>query len=63
MGGILGYANGAKVTVKDNTVENVTLVIDNDVNYKNYTTDAEHDANPVVGEAVTGANVSNNTVK
>ena len=63
MGGILGYANSAKVTVKDNTVENVTLVIDNDVNYKNYTTDAEHDANPVVGEAATGANVSNNTVK
>ncbi len=67
IGGILGYANAkfneGDVTVSGNTVENVTLVIDNDVNYKNYTTDAEHDANPVVGEATTKAVIENNTVK
>ncbi len=61
-GGIIGYAH-KYVVVTNNTVENVTLVIDNDVNYKNYTTDAEHDGNPVVGEAVTSAVVNNNTVK
>lgn len=61
-GGIIGYAHKS-VVVANNTVENVTLVIDNDVNYKNYTTDAEHDGNPVVGEAVASAKVENNTVK
>ena len=50
------------VKVTGNTVENVTLVIDNDVNYKNYTTDAEHNADPVVGRNNAGV-VNNNTVK
>lgn len=61
-GGILGYANGSKINVTGNTVENVTLVIDNDVNYKNFTTDAEHNANPIVGKVGAG-NVADNTVK
>ncbi len=61
-GGIIGYAHKS-VVATNNTVDNVTLVIDNDVNYKNYTTDAEHDANPVVGEKSATAKFENNTVK
>ncbi len=62
LGGIVGYAHKSCV-ITGNTVENITLTIDNDVNYKNYTTDAEHDANPVVGESATGAIIENNIVK
>ena len=61
-GGILGYAHKS-VLATGNTVENVTLIIDKDHNYKNYTTEAEHDGNPVVGEKVATAVVENNTVK
>jgi hypothetical protein len=61
-GGILGCSNGSAVFVSGNTVENVTLVIDNDVNYKNYTTDAEHNANSIVGRMNSGK-VENNNVK
>ena len=60
-GGILGYAH-KKVVATGNTVENVTLIIDNDFNYKEYTTDAEHDGNLVVGEKVDTAVLENNTV-
>ena len=61
-GGILGCSNDSDVFVSGNTVENVTLVIDNDVNYKNYTTDAEHNANSIVGRMNSGK-VENNNVK
>ncbi len=60
-GGILGYAN-TSVYAAGNTVKNVTLTIDNDVNYKEYATDAEHDGNPIVGEAVDSAKLENNTI-
>ena len=61
-GGILGCSNSKKINVTGNTAENVTLVIDNDVNYKNYTTDAEHNANAIVGR-INAGNIANNTVK
>ena len=58
IGGIVGYSNG---TVKDCTVaDDVTISIDNTHNYKNYTTDAQHDANRYIGEdhGTTEANVA-----
>lgn len=61
-GGILGCSNGSKVNVTGNTVENVTLEIDNDVNYNNYTTEAEHNTNAIVGR-VNAGNIANNIVK
>lgn len=52
-GGIIGCTNSvsyaANCLIENNTVDNVSLVIDNDVNYNNYTTDAEHNANAIVG--------------
>ncbi len=59
-GGIIGCANANKVVVTGNTVENLTLIIDNEVNYKNYTTNEEHNANPIVGR-VSNAEVKDNT--
>ncbi len=61
LGGIAGHANG-KVVVKGNTVENVTLIIDNDNNYKNYTEDAQHNADPIVGRQHENAVLGDNTV-
>lgn len=48
LGGIIGYSNGS--VISGNTVQNVTLIVDNTNNYKSYTSLAEHDANAVIGE-------------
>lgn len=50
LGGLVGYANdGASVT--NSSTENVTIRIDAAHNYKNYTTQDEHDAGLTVGES------------
>ena len=48
LGGIIGYSNGS--VISGNTVDNVTLIVDNTNNYKSYTTLADHDVNAVIGE-------------
>ena len=48
LGGIIGYSNGS--VISGNTVDNVTLIVDNTNNYKSYTTLAAHDVNAVIGE-------------
>ncbi len=59
LGGVVGYADAP---VTGNAVKNVTLTVDKTHNYKNYTTDAQYDANPIVGEKGASATVENNTV-
>ena len=58
LGGIIGYASGS--VIKNNTVNGLTILVDNSHNYKNYTTLAEHDANGVIGEKA-GATDDGNT--
>lgn len=48
LGGIIGYSHGS--VISGNTVDNVTLIVDNTNNYKSYTTLAAHDVNAVIGE-------------
>ncbi len=59
IGGIVGHAAG---TIKDNEVKDITLIIDKLHNYKNYTTDKEHDCNPIIGEFTENTVQSNNIV-
>lgn len=61
LGGIVGYANTtSKVT--DNALKGtVTIMVDKSHNYKEYTSDAQYDANPYVGEKSADATVSDNT--
>lgn len=59
IGGVVGYAN-ASTTVSDNTISGGTITVDNSHNYKNYTVDTAHDANPIVGEAAGNASVTDN---
>ena len=47
MGGIVGCANPA--SVNNNSVKNLTFVIDKTHNYKNYTTDSQHLVGDIVG--------------
>lgn len=60
LGGVVGYANTG-TTVTGNTIENVTIKVNKEHNYKNYTELAEHDANSIIGETVSGAVVSGNS--
>ena len=58
LGGIVGYATG---TVQNCTVgENVTIIVDNENNYNNYTQPAQYNANSIVGRA-SNSTQSNNT--
>ena len=61
LGGILGYANGA-VNVDGNTVNGLTIYINNTHNYNNYTDQSQYDANAIVGEGpnIVGNNNSSN---
>ncbi len=59
LGGIVGYAD---TTVTGCSVKELTAVINKTHNYKNYTTDAEHDCGNVVGEKASSAVVEKNTV-
>lgn len=56
LGGIVGYANGT--TISGNKVNDIVLTIDNTNNYKNYTTQDEHDAGDIVGEAAINSTVA-----
>lgn len=50
LGGLVGYSGGATIT--DNRVENVVITVDNEHNYKNYTTIGKggNDAGEIIGE-------------
>ncbi len=60
VGGIVGYANSAAV-VTGNKVNGLKLTLDNTANYKNYTTIAQHDVNPIIGEYNNGTPDDSNT--
>ena len=58
LGGIVGYATG---TVQNCTVgENVTIIVDNENNYNNYTQPAQYNANSIVGRASNSTQSNNN---
>lgn len=59
--GIVGWAADTRATVKNNTLENVTINVNNTNNYKNYTTRAQYDVNSYVGEGVGKAKLEGNT--
>ena len=60
LGAIVGYANYNAV-VTGNSASNCTVICDQTVNYKNYTTNAAYDANQIIGEKSGEATVSGNT--
>ena len=59
--GIVGWAADTRATIKNNTIENVTINVNNTTNYKNYTKRAQYDVNNYVGEGVGKANLEDNT--
>lgn len=67
LGGIVGCANTTRNTtskVTGNALKGiVTITVDKSHNYKGYTSEAEYDANPYVGEQSAAATVSDNTGK
>lgn len=60
IGGLVGYANG-KASVTDSSVTNATLINDQTVNYKNYTSDEQYGVGEVVGHVSANATVLGNT--
>lgn len=60
MGGLVGWCNDAAATVKNNTIENVTLVVNNTTNYESYKYQADYDVDSYAGEA-DAATVEGNT--
>ena len=59
--GIVGWAADTRATIKNNTIENVTINVNNTTNYKNYTKRAQYDVNNYVGEGVGKAKLEDNT--
>jgi hypothetical protein len=59
--GIVGWAADTRATIKNNTIENVTINVNNTTNYKNYTNRAQYDVNNYVGEGVGKAKLEGNT--
>ena len=59
-GGIVGMADDYNTKVINNTIEDVTLVVDKTHNYNNYTTLAKHNVASIVGR-IGNATVSDNT--
>lgn len=59
--GIVGWAANTNATIKNNTIENVTINVNNATNYKKYTKRAEYDVNSYVGEGVGTAKIEGNT--
>ncbi len=51
LGGVVGYANG---TVSNSSINDVTVIVDNTHNYKNYTQPSEYHANSIIGEYAGG---------
>lgn len=61
LGGIVGYANETSKVTGNALKGTVTITVDKSHNYKEYTSDAQYDANPYVGEKSAEATVSDNT--
>lgn len=61
LGGIVGYANTTSKVTGNALKGTVTITVDKSHNYKEYTSDAQFDANPYVGEKSAEATVSDNT--
>jgi hypothetical protein len=59
--GIVGWAADARANIKNNSLENVTINVNNTNNYKNYTKRAQYDVNNYVGEGVGKAKLEGNT--
>lgn len=61
LGGIVGYANTTSKVTGNALKGIVTITVDKSHNYKEYTSDAQFDANPYVGEKSAEATISDNT--
>ena len=61
LGGIVGYANTTSKVTGNALKGTVTITVDKSHNYKEYTSDAQFDANSYVGEKSSEATVSDNT--
>lgn len=61
LGGIVGYANTTSKVTGNALKGIVTITVDKSHNYKEYTSDAQYDANPYVGEKSAEATISDNT--
>lgn len=61
LGGIVGYANTTSKVTGNALKGTVTITVDKSHNYKEYTSDAQYDANPYVGEKSAEATISDNT--
>lgn len=59
IGGVVGIAQGT-YTVTNNTIKNSTIINDRTNNYKDYTLDAQFDANTIIGEQGANGTVSGN---
>lgn len=59
MGGIMGYAYGGTVT--GNSIENVTINVDNSVNYKNYGAQKQYNVGSIIGRIDGAPTEANNT--
>jgi len=59
--GIVGWADDSRANIKNNSIENVTINVNNATNYKNYTKRSEYDVNNYVGEGVGKAKLEGNT--
>ena len=59
--GIVGWAANSNATIKNNSIENVTINVNNATNYKKYTKRSEYDVNDYVGEGVGTAKLEGNT--
>ena len=59
--GIVGWAADSRANIKNNSIENVTINVNNATNYKNYTKRSEYDVNNYVGEGVGKATLEGNT--
>lgn len=61
LGGIVGYANTTSKVTGNALKGIVTITVDKSHNYNEYTSEAQYDANPYVGEKSDEATVSDNT--
>ena len=59
--GLVGYASDTRANIKNNSLENVTINVNNTNNYKNYTNRAQYDVNNYVGEGADKAKLEGNT--
>lgn len=59
MGGLMGYAKGGTVT--GNSIENVTINVDNSVNYKNYGAQKQYNVGSIIGRIDVAPTQADNT--